>query len=59
MTGVGTAQRKGHDISCPYKEKKEPGLPVKATGAPRKVIRGAESAQTARNANRAGMPRPI
>src|SRR6266568_5126810 len=37
MTGVGTALRRGHDVSCPYKEKQEPGFPVKATGTPRRA----------------------
>ena len=32
----GTALDRGHDISCPYKEKQEPGVPVKATGTPRR-----------------------
>jgi len=33
-TEVRTALQRGHDISCPYKEKQGPGFPIKVIGAP-------------------------
>ena len=54
---MGTVLRRGHDISCPYKEKQEPGFPVGASGTPgrsasRKTVRDAPTHSVGVNAKR-------